>query len=914
MSKKIIALVSMVLVMGVMPVTASDVLDISGFPKMKEVKTAVYHGIGDENSQSDLVCRVLQGIVNRDSAELFLSDDSHEVNWFKYIEKPFRRVAKRYTSGSYRSLRGLFGEYQDRIDKLVVCEFSDNSYTWNMAVMMASLENALPVSDEIKEVLVKEFNWKGEIVDIRNKWSSRKEAYEWALKEIMPKVNKQLVFSAGLRDDWRGGEWKIFDYVVATRSFCFWLDNHTTEGKRLIQRILREGNYPLNATVMGYGMHGDDLNDVTNPEGFGYVVGDFIPNVSFYSSLPNESFEQKAPKSVMPEKGKIYVALHFSDGDNIMFDHNLGYDIYNSNARGETPVTMTIAPTLTELAPFMIRYYKKNMTDNDELMGGPSGFQYIQEPNYKSTDYISWNEKNKLWLSQAGFTTTASSLRWPAQPFYNNGFLRSGVVGTLAWSNGSYFDAYDWFGMPIVVTGGVCSDTDGMYNYLTSLEPSFDRPKFTGIYMVQAGFGEKGYASANELRERLEKDYPGRFVFLKASDLLATAKSWFDSQRSSFAANRIPGTIEAEDFDRGGNNIAFWSGDNNMYNSDYRSDAENVNIIKINDTYGVRSVKQEWLSYTVDVEKPGTYMMQVTSSVPNSGEALSVMLDGNSLAALDVVGGQDLKTYSFNVTFPEGGLHELRVWFAQDDVCLDNISFMYTSDVAISATAFSGFIRAKHSNKNLAPISDDLVDGTNIVQKDDTDKEWTVSLSDDGYWAFTPSVTDKYLTCRAKKYVQLFDYNNTSELQKWTMTFVDDKHFMIGAKGTGLVIEVKDYSQGENAQLTLAAPTGADNQLFYFDQVSNGISETHVVGNEKATVWPNPFTSKVNISVPVHGGEQAAELSIFSVGGFKIYNNVATAVNGKYNFCWQPSDIESGIYVYNVIEGGKKFTGKLIKL
>lgn len=73
-------------------------------------------------------------------------------------------------------------------------------------------------------------------------------------------------------------------------------------------------------------MHGDDLNDAINPEGWGFLVG-YFPECQFYSSFPTETFKQPEPKAVTAEKGKVYVALHWSDGDNIQFNHNATYDI-----------------------------------------------------------------------------------------------------------------------------------------------------------------------------------------------------------------------------------------------------------------------------------------------------------------------------------------------------------------------------------------------------------------------------------------------------------------------------------------------------------------------------------------------------------------------------------------------------------
>ena len=99
---------------------------------MKPVQTALYVDISSDAEEANHTSRVLQGIVNRDSAEVFLAGDQKEANWLKISQKKYRVPAEMIRSGSNRGLRTLFKMYQNRIDKLVVCRFEDNDYTWNM--------------------------------------------------------------------------------------------------------------------------------------------------------------------------------------------------------------------------------------------------------------------------------------------------------------------------------------------------------------------------------------------------------------------------------------------------------------------------------------------------------------------------------------------------------------------------------------------------------------------------------------------------------------------------------------------------------------------------------------------------------------------------------------------------------------
>lgn len=45
------------------------------------------------------------------------------------------------------------------------------------------------------------------------------------------------------------------------------------------------------------------------------------------------------------------------------------------------------------------------MTPNDELVAGPSGFQFIYGDKYNENNYEKWLETNQKWLETAGFHT-----------------------------------------------------------------------------------------------------------------------------------------------------------------------------------------------------------------------------------------------------------------------------------------------------------------------------------------------------------------------------------------------------------------------------------------------------------------------------------------------------------------------------
>lgn len=895
------------------------------FPKMKPVQKSVFVSVAsNETPEAIHACRIFQGILNRDSAEVFLTTGDKEMDWWKYLDLPWKRPDNGViVQGDNRGLRTLFKTYKDRLDKLVVCNFANNDYTFNMALLMACAGNALPVSEKLKNELVAEFGWNKEIVDIRNKWTSIQEAYDWALEEIMPQLNKQLVFSIGLRDDWKNGGWRIYDYAVATRSFAFWVNDETSTGKSIIKKILNTPGYPKNSVVMGYGMHGDDLNLTTNPEGFGFVVSDLFPNASYYSSFPTQTFEtsQREGIALKTESNKIYVALHWSDGDNIQFNHNGALALFNQKERGKVPVSMTLSPTLMEIAPFILKYYNEQATENDEFIGGPSGVQYIQEPYYKPSDFESWCKMNGQWLAAAGMHTTASSLRWPAQPFYNNNFVKTGVTGTLAWSG--YRDAYNWCGMPVVCTGGVCANEANLYDYLKGVSTSPHYPVFTGVYLVQAGMSGPGYAAINRVVERLNNEFPDRFVFQRASDLMATAKSYFEEAQKPYKELTVPGIIEAEDFDLGGQGAGYYDMAKSNEGGKYRTEENSyVGIGEGGTGHHVGwTATGEWLNYTIHVTEESSYQMTIRYSTPaNQNKGICVMLDDEVLSTVELkatAGANSYEDHTVRVNLPTGK-HNLRVQVTTGGINLDYFRFVADNDnVPIIYTDKVYKITALNSGKALSIKTNNSINGTKIVQRayaGTTDQLWRIEVAGDACYTITSVASGLSITLRGTGTIAQFPFECITNNGKWNLYYQGNGVYHIGGKGTIRNLEIVNNSLEDESELSIADASTGTNQLFSIEEETNF---SHIDqpsdNNIKGIAYPNPFSHSITIPLTLNE-EQNLIFSVFDLVGNTIYQKSINRPAGSTEIIWNAaSGIAPGTYIYRLI--GKSFnsTDKIVK-
>ena len=314
-----------------------------------------------DSALAKMIATAVQGVVNQDSAELYLVLNDHH---FQQLEDTGREyiVLNKDIQSHETGLQSLLNKYLPRFSRIYVWD-TQKDWTWNLALMLSSQHKGLPLTREYADFIIRNYHWQGEVIDLSDKWKSKAEAYDWAISELMPRCHDNILFSVGLRDDWKVAPWTLYDYAVASRGFSFWLDDAQKDEQQIIRDICRAGQYRPGAIVMGYAKSGDDLLATVNNYGIGYVVSDYYANGSFWSAYPNRSFSQPKGKARRVKPGKIYVSIIFSDGDNLQFDQNALYLMWkNDSLRGTIPVGTTMAAGLQEINPFLLEWYYKHKT------------------------------------------------------------------------------------------------------------------------------------------------------------------------------------------------------------------------------------------------------------------------------------------------------------------------------------------------------------------------------------------------------------------------------------------------------------------------------------------------------------------------------------------------------------------------
>jgi hypothetical protein len=153
----------------------------------------------------------------------------------------------------------------------------------------------------------------------------------------------------------------------------------------------------------------------------------------------------------------------------------------------------------------------------------------------------------------------------------------------------------------------------------------------------------------------------------------------------------IPGQILAYDFDNGGQGVAYNDNDATNNGNKYRL-SEGVDIESSSE--GIYDIgwtnSNEWMKYTVNVTKTGTYTLQGRTASSGSGQTYRVEMDGTTIGTISVPttgGTQTWATGSTSVTISSTGQHTLRIFLISGGFNLEYLNFLSTPDITSTLSA-----------------------------------------------------------------------------------------------------------------------------------------------------------------------------------------------------------------------------------
>lgn len=150
----------------------------------------------------------------------------------------------------------------------------------------------------------------------------------------------------------------------------------------------------------------------------------------------------------------------------------------------------------------------------------------------------------------------------------------------------------------------------------------------------------------------------------------------------------IPGAIQAEDYDEGGQSVSFYDKDFVNEGNVYREDG--VDIVQVDSAdaskgYAIGYTQAgEWLEYSVNVVTTGKFVFRASVADGLEGGSIRLFIDGKAVTdTVAVPQTEDWNTYTLmdgETSEIEKGDHVLRVQFTGSYVNMDWIQFALTKD------------------------------------------------------------------------------------------------------------------------------------------------------------------------------------------------------------------------------------------
>ncbi|HEY3265829.1 MAG TPA: GxGYxYP domain-containing protein [Armatimonadota bacterium] len=353
----------------------------------------------------------LQGLVNRTRPSIYCLVSDTDQEW---LDRMVRAGAIRRTRSAASPME-LIRRHRGLLRGVEIVD-PDLLSSVNVAYMLASVENGLPVSADMVKTLGLPV-----LHDLRGKWKTNAAAYQWAFDNLWPKLGHSVMsFSAPHHTMPR-------DYLVQHKAFQFWITgpvdgvqrgaNPTAEA-RVMQRVLAKA--PANIAVLGYPYAGENVGIQETPgvslisKYAKYLVAtDFDSNLSLHSGIRIPPLRQRHPAPPKLDRSKVYVTFTMSDGDNLqVYQQRSFQNMWASPLRGSIPVGWTISPSAARLIPFITRWFYQRATPADEFIAAVSGVGYMYPDDYAQA-YRAQDRRRVYngFMAETGSTMRAMDMR-----------------------------------------------------------------------------------------------------------------------------------------------------------------------------------------------------------------------------------------------------------------------------------------------------------------------------------------------------------------------------------------------------------------------------------------------------------------------------------------------------------------------
>ena len=338
----------------------------------------------------------LQGLVARDKPQIFIDFGNATSG---YVQNELKNAGHKLVyndeSGNPWNFVSVITKFKSYIadSGYVIYATTEDHGQLNTAFNLTTLNGWLPVTPADEEAVIqlgleKRDDISGDNIDIgylKNFYKENKDKFR----------NDSLVhmyhYAQGMRD-----------FAVQQKIFITYVDDADYEGRLFRDSVMRD--LKPSSTIFGWCQYEIKFTESASRYGHHVIPSDHSWNLSILSSFnaTEEKFDSPYEGKVELDPDKHYVAIVYSDGDNLQWIQNGFSEFHTWQSYGlDTPVSWTFAPIAAQLSDVDVKRTLSN-SENATFITGPSGGGYSRITNMNSDELEAFSDYTASVMLESG--------------------------------------------------------------------------------------------------------------------------------------------------------------------------------------------------------------------------------------------------------------------------------------------------------------------------------------------------------------------------------------------------------------------------------------------------------------------------------------------------------------------------------
>lgn len=338
----------------------------------------------------------LQGLVARKSPQIFI-DYGYESNRYALneLQNAGHKLVYNDESGNPWNFSTIIAKFKSYITDsgYILYATAENHGQLNTAINLTTINGWLPVTPENEEAVVqlgleKRADISGDNIDLKYIKKFYKENKDKFRNDSLVHM---YYYAQGMRD-----------FAVQQNIFVMYVEDSDYEGRLFRDSVMRD--LKPSSTILGWCQYEVKFTESISRFGHYVVPSDHSWNLSILSSFDatDEKFPAPYDDNVELDPDKHYVAIVYSDGDNLQWIQN-GFSEFHTwqSYNSDTPVSWTFAPIASELSNVDIKRTLAN-SDNATFITGPSGGGYARITKMNSKELEAFSDYTASVMLESG--------------------------------------------------------------------------------------------------------------------------------------------------------------------------------------------------------------------------------------------------------------------------------------------------------------------------------------------------------------------------------------------------------------------------------------------------------------------------------------------------------------------------------